>query len=76
VGHNWFGCHSEERKSLPCWELNPSHSSLGAFAASELDDDDRDGHQNVGTLRTPNAADSPRRLHEKLVIQLIVESLY
>jgi hypothetical protein len=45
--------------------------SLGAFAASELDvvfsgpdDDDRDGHRNVGTIRTPNAADSPRRLHQ------------
>jgi hypothetical protein len=24
---------------------------------------DRDGHRNVGTIRTPNAADSPRRLH-------------
>jgi len=26
------------------------------------DDDDRDGHRNVGILRTPNAADSPRTL--------------
>jgi hypothetical protein len=26
------------------------------------DDEDRDGHRNVGILRTPNAADSPRRL--------------
>jgi hypothetical protein len=30
------------------------------------DDDDRDGHRNVGTLRTPNVADSPRRLHQDL----------
>jgi hypothetical protein len=48
---------------------------LGAFAASELDkvfsgyqpfpdNDDRDGHRNVGILRTPNAADSPRRLYQ------------
>jgi hypothetical protein len=28
------------------------------------DDDDRDGHQNVSILCTPNAADSPRRLHQ------------
>jgi hypothetical protein len=28
------------------------------------DDDDRDGHRNVGTIRTPNAADSPRRLRQ------------
>jgi hypothetical protein len=28
------------------------------------DDDDRDGHQNVGILRTPNAADSLRRLYQ------------
>jgi hypothetical protein len=26
------------------------------------DDNDRDGHRNVGILRIPNAADSPRRL--------------
>jgi hypothetical protein len=31
---------------------------------SDSDDDDQDGHQHVGTLRTPNAADSPRRLHQ------------
>jgi hypothetical protein len=31
------------------------------------DDDDRDGHRNVGILRTPNAADSPRRLYQKQV---------
>jgi hypothetical protein len=50
---------------------------LGAFAASELDkvfsgyqprsypdDDDRDGHRNVGILRTPNTADSPRRIYQ------------
>jgi hypothetical protein len=29
------------------------------------DDDDRDGHRNVGILRTPNATDSPRRLYQK-----------
>jgi hypothetical protein len=28
------------------------------------DDDDRDGHRNVGIQRTPNAADSPRRLYQ------------
>jgi len=28
------------------------------------DYDDRDGHRNVGILRTPNAADSPRRLYQ------------
>jgi hypothetical protein len=28
------------------------------------DDDDRDGHRNVGIQRTPNAADSLRRLYQ------------
>jgi hypothetical protein len=28
------------------------------------DDDDQDGHWNVSTIRTPNTADSPRRLHQ------------
>jgi hypothetical protein len=28
------------------------------------DDDDRDGHRNVGILHTPNVADSPRRLYQ------------
>jgi len=27
------------------------------------DDDDRDGPRNIGSLQTPDAADSPRRLH-------------
>jgi len=27
------------------------------------DDDDRDGPRNVGSIQTPDAADSPRRLH-------------
>jgi hypothetical protein len=27
------------------------------------DDDDRDVHRNVGILRTPNAADRPRRIY-------------
>jgi hypothetical protein len=27
-------------------------------------DDDQDGHRNVRILRTPNAADSPRRLYQ------------
>jgi hypothetical protein len=31
------------------------------------DDDDRVGHRNVGILRTPNAADSPRRLYQILI---------
>jgi hypothetical protein len=31
---------------------------------SDPDNDDRDGHRNVGTLHTTNAADSPRRLHQ------------
>jgi hypothetical protein len=34
------------------------------FHTSDPDDDDRDGHRNVGAIRTPNAADSPRRLHQ------------
>jgi hypothetical protein len=29
-----------------------------------LGDDDCDGHRNVGTIHTPNAADSLRRLHQ------------
>jgi len=29
-------------------------------------DDDRDGHRNIGTIRTLNVADSPRRLHHEL----------
>jgi hypothetical protein len=28
------------------------------------DDDDQDGHRNVVTICTPNAADSLRRLHQ------------
>jgi len=28
------------------------------------DDDDRDDLRNVGSIRTPDAADSPRRLHQ------------
>jgi hypothetical protein len=32
------------------------------------DDDDRDVHRNVGILRTPNAADSPRRLYQNRLI--------
>jgi hypothetical protein len=27
------------------------------------DDDDRDGLRNVGSIETPDAADSPRRFH-------------
>jgi hypothetical protein len=34
------------------------------FHTSDPDDDDLDGNRNVGTIRTPNAADSPRRLHQ------------
>jgi hypothetical protein len=52
--------------------------SLGAFAASELDvvfsdpdDDDRDGHRNVGILRTPNATDSQRRLHQMALVTFV-----
>jgi hypothetical protein len=30
------------------------------------DDDDCDGHRNVSTIRIPNVADSPRRLHQFL----------
>jgi hypothetical protein len=44
---------------------------VGALAAKHFhtsdpddDDDDRDGHRNVGTILTPNAADSPKRLHQ------------
>jgi hypothetical protein len=36
----------------------------GHIHTSYPDDDDRDGHRNVGILRTPNATDSPRRLHQ------------
>jgi hypothetical protein len=32
------------------------------------DDDDRDGHRNVGIQRTPNAADSPRRLYHVILV--------
>jgi hypothetical protein len=28
------------------------------------DDDDQDGQRNIGIQRTPNAADSPRRLYQ------------
>jgi hypothetical protein len=31
---------------------------------SDPDDDGRDGHRNVGILRTPNTADSLRRLYQ------------
>jgi hypothetical protein len=31
----------------------------------QIHDDDRDGPRNVGSVQTPNAADSPRRLHRK-----------
>jgi hypothetical protein len=57
-------------------ETDVTFIDLGAFAASELDkdftssgddDDDRDGHRNVGILRTPNAGDSPRRLYQMLL---------
>jgi len=34
------------------------------LGSSSPDDDDRDGHRNVGTIGTPNAADSPRRQHQ------------
>jgi hypothetical protein len=37
--------------------------SSRAISPDDDDDDDRDGHRNVGILRTPNAADSPRRLY-------------
>jgi hypothetical protein len=30
------------------------------MAREDPDDNDRDGHRNVGTIRTTNAADSPR----------------
>jgi hypothetical protein len=46
------------RKSL---ETNTQTSIDVVFSGP---DDDRDGHRNVGTIRTPNAADSPRRLHQ------------
>jgi hypothetical protein len=32
------------------------------------DDDDRDGHRNVGIQHTPNAADSPRRLYQNVTL--------
>jgi hypothetical protein len=38
------------------------------------DDDDRDGHRNVGILRTPNAADSPRRLYQVITISFSLET--
>jgi hypothetical protein len=38
------------------------------------DDDDREGHRNVGILRTPNAADSPRRLHQGYYPVLFTET--
>jgi hypothetical protein len=31
---------------------------------SDPDDDDRNGCRNVGSIRTPNVADSPRRLYQ------------
>jgi hypothetical protein len=34
------------------------------FHTSEPDDDNHDDQKNVGTIRTPNAADSLRRPHE------------
>jgi hypothetical protein len=41
------------------FDVHPGHHHQG-----RCDDDDRDGHRNVGILRTPNAADSPRRLYQ------------
>jgi hypothetical protein len=38
----------------------------GHIHTSDPDDDDRDEHRNVVILRTPNAADSPRRLYQVL----------
>jgi hypothetical protein len=35
------------------------------------DDDDRDGHRNVGILRTPNAADSPKRLYPSSIVSTL-----
>jgi hypothetical protein len=61
------------RDQLGECQILQKNIGLGAFAASELDkvfsgyhDDDRDGHRNVGILRTSNAADSPRRLYQHL----------
>jgi len=39
-------------------------ATLSIRVTADPDDDDRDGHRNVGTIRTPNAADSPRRLDQ------------
>jgi hypothetical protein len=38
--------------------------NIGLGALAFPDDDDRDGHRNVGILCTPNAADSPKRLYQ------------
>jgi hypothetical protein len=38
-------------------------------------DDDRDGHRNVGIQRTPNAANSPRRLYQHLSIAKFWEKM-
>jgi hypothetical protein len=42
------------------------------------DDDDRDGHRNVGIQRTPNAADSPRRFYQnpKGVLNIMILNSY
>jgi hypothetical protein len=57
--------------------MNPAHlvtdeayiSDHGEhFHTSHPDDDDRDGHRNVGKIRTRNAADSPRRLHQDIMM--------
>jgi hypothetical protein len=78
----WYG-HVEGMKEQGLPKSILHYVSLGAFAASELDEvfsvyqprsvyvlyrrfDDHHGHgcRNVGTILTPNAADSPRRLHQ------------
>jgi hypothetical protein len=55
------------------YKSNPAHRATdeayisdhgGHIHTSYPDYDDRDGHRNVGILRTPKAADSPRRLYQ------------
>jgi hypothetical protein len=56
-------CLVKHRDNLTCSFTFPN-KFMYKFIYPDDDDDDRDGHRNVGILRTPNAADSPRRLYQ------------
>jgi hypothetical protein len=52
-----------------------THFSISTLAIKNIDPpvaDDRDAHRNVGIQRTPNAADSPRRLYPDVSFTCVV----